>query len=383
MKITDLNKCSGCSLCEWSCPTKAINIKYLNDSLFYYPVINEEKCIKCGKCISICPSNNVIELLKQKKCFIAQTKEKELLKTVTSGGIASSISKQFIKNGGIVYGAAFTRDMYVEHIRCDSEEKCELIKGSKYIQSNVSNIYKAINQDLINRISVLFIGTPCQCIAMKKMFSKYSNFYCCDFVCNGVASPKIFISHIKNLERIYRCKIKNYIFRPKTKKYLEPYEVFNDINGKKYRIKSPWKKWGSIYYAGLAMRSSCYNCIYTSNSRVGDITFSDISLKLMEKMKEKLFLNISIYGASHISINSEKGIKLLQMVKEKVFLENVEEYIVDKNKHIKHNFKIREEFCKIANISLEEAKLKYLGKKMKMKGLIIDIIEFIKNNKEK
>lgn len=382
MEIVDKFNCTGCSLCAIECPTKAIQLKYLIDPVFLYPVVDSIKCINCKKCIDICPVNNRIELLKQQKIFIGQNLNCETLKTVTSGGIATAVSKQFIKNGGIVYGAAFNDKMQIEHIRCIDEKELNLIKGSKYIESDISRVYTSVLEDLKYKNLVLFIGTPCQCAAMRKKFNKYTNFYCCDFICNGVGSPKIFKNHINNLEKIYKCKIKNYIFRPKVKNYLEPYECFIDSSNYMYRIKSPWKKWGSIYYSGLVMRLSCYNCMYSSELRIGDITFSDISSDLMKKMEYKLPKSILRYGASCISINTEKGKELLKLIKNEVFLEEIKEKLKDSNKHIFHNIEKRNKFCKIADISLIDAKIKYFGRKLRIKSWVIDLIEFIKNRRE-
>lgn len=46
--------CNGCTACYAVCPAHAIDMKRDNEG-FEYPEINEEKCIICRKCISICP----------------------------------------------------------------------------------------------------------------------------------------------------------------------------------------------------------------------------------------------------------------------------------------------------------------------------------------
>lgn len=45
--------CCGCSACFASCPVQAIKMK-ADEEGFLYPIIDEKKCIRCYKCISVC-----------------------------------------------------------------------------------------------------------------------------------------------------------------------------------------------------------------------------------------------------------------------------------------------------------------------------------------
>lgn len=49
-------ECCGCGACYNICPVDAITM--VEDEYgFDYPFINEEKCIRCKKCIKICIMN--------------------------------------------------------------------------------------------------------------------------------------------------------------------------------------------------------------------------------------------------------------------------------------------------------------------------------------
>lgn len=49
---TDL--CSGCSACYSICSMKAINM--IEDAEgFLYPNIDENKCVRCYRCVNVCP----------------------------------------------------------------------------------------------------------------------------------------------------------------------------------------------------------------------------------------------------------------------------------------------------------------------------------------
>ena len=56
-KIPDLCSekalCCGCAACYSICPVGAIVMK-VDEKGFPYPVIDEEKCIRCQQCIRVC-----------------------------------------------------------------------------------------------------------------------------------------------------------------------------------------------------------------------------------------------------------------------------------------------------------------------------------------
>ena len=49
--------CNGCGICTLGCPTNAIKMVEDKEG-FFYPQIDEEKCIKCNKCKNICSNYN-------------------------------------------------------------------------------------------------------------------------------------------------------------------------------------------------------------------------------------------------------------------------------------------------------------------------------------
>lgn len=50
---SDDSECSGCSACYAVCPKGAIEMKP-NRYGFLYPLIDEARCVRCGKCLDIC-----------------------------------------------------------------------------------------------------------------------------------------------------------------------------------------------------------------------------------------------------------------------------------------------------------------------------------------
>lgn len=52
-------ECCGCSSCYSICPNSAI-IMNEDEEGFLYPMIDVKICVKCYKCISVCPLKNGI-----------------------------------------------------------------------------------------------------------------------------------------------------------------------------------------------------------------------------------------------------------------------------------------------------------------------------------
>lgn len=48
------SECCGCTACYAICPKGAISMQ-ADEEGFDYPIINEEKCIRCESCIRVCP----------------------------------------------------------------------------------------------------------------------------------------------------------------------------------------------------------------------------------------------------------------------------------------------------------------------------------------
>ena len=52
--------CCGCTACYAICPKSAISMQSDNEG-FDYPVINDSKCIRCYRCVNVCPIKMMVE----------------------------------------------------------------------------------------------------------------------------------------------------------------------------------------------------------------------------------------------------------------------------------------------------------------------------------
>jgi coenzyme F420-reducing hydrogenase beta subunit len=165
--------CYGCRSCEQICPKNAIEMTF-DEEGFLYPILKENICIDCGLCNKVCPieikKSNLVEAIKI--AIAAQALDKNILNKSSSGGLFTLLATSILKSGGTVYGAAYTSNMYVTHLRVTSLEELEALRGSKYVQSDINNTYKQALSDLKKDIPVLFSGTPCQIHGLKLFLRK-------------------------------------------------------------------------------------------------------------------------------------------------------------------------------------------------------------------
>lgn len=305
-------KCNGCRACLQVCPKNAIEM--IKDELgFEYSKINKEKCINCGKCIRVCPEiakpkNNNTEI---PKVYAAWNKNEEVRLSSTSGGIFSLVAQNIMSDGGYVSGAVYNNENMVEHIVTNKIEDIPRLRQSKYIQSNLKNVFTDIKVLLDKGEKVLFVGCPCQNAGIKNFLDKeYENLYTMDFVCFGVNSPVALKKYLGYLEKKFVSKVKTIQFRNK------------DMNGwKKNNIKIEFYNgevlysdiFNDLFYKGfirvksLYLRESCYNCSFKNFPRVADITIGDF-WGVRKKYDDNK-------GTSLIMVNSQKGKKLFNGIK--------------------------------------------------------------------
>lgn len=324
-EICNIKECTGCQACYNICPKKCITYQVDKNGCTIASIDND-KCINCGSCISVCPNNNSMIFNTPIKTYAVITKDEKDYFTTASGGAVTVFAKYILSNDGVVYGAAIDKKTYVKHIRVDCFEKLEMLKNSKYVQSDIGNSYSEVKSDLNANKEVLFIGTPCQVAGLKSYLKKdYDKLYIVDIVCHGVPPYKYLDDHIKLIfnrkydEIVFRNK-KDYCFQLKNKgNVVYEKEYYNDL----YCIG---------FLRALFFQESCYTCKYARTERVSDVTAGDF----WGFDNSKPFPTDHKFGLSLVLINTQKGNGLFKKTKESfVFQERMLEEAINGNKQLR------------------------------------------------
>ena len=334
--IKEKSMCCGCMACVNVCPQKCIYVETDSEG-FEYPKIDKNVCINCGLCKKVCPINMKLETEISKDIlnndaenmnltFAAINKDEKIRMKSSSGGIFSALAEEIISNGGIVFGAAFTSDYEsVHHIRIDSIEELDKLRGSKYLQSKVQNIYKQVKVELENGINVMFTGTPCEVEGLKSYLDVVNcrnkeNLFLVDFICHGVPSPKLWKKYIQFGKSKINSEIKKISFRNKNFGWKQYATQIEYSNGKKYCKKHFYDKYMNMFLQDLCLRPSCYECQFKKRNRVSNITLADFwgSQKVLPEFDDDK-------GLSLVFIHDSKGKNLIESLSDKVDLRVVDD----------------------------------------------------------
>ena len=295
--------CNGCMLCMQVCPNNAIT-ETIGELGFTYPIIDEKKCCHCGKCIQNCPNYSITnKKISNSTCYAIQALDK-VRYISSSGGMFYSIACSFIERGGYVCGVLL-KGKVAKHVIVNKVKDLKELCKSKYIQSDISGVYKDILSLINHKKIVLFVGTPCQCNAMKKYCNDDNNLYTIDLLCMGVPSQKLFEKYI---DENINGDIEEIDFRYK-KDNLWSQNLVLSLglqNKDRLTIGSNDSSYYQAFLTGISLRKSCTECIFAGNERCGDVTLGD-------------FWGIESYapecddgyGTSLVLCNSSKGEKLL------------------------------------------------------------------------
>lgn len=275
----DKKECCGCTACLSACPRQCISMER-DEEGFLYPMIDKAQCVNCGLCEKVCPMNHPVYENKTQAVYAAYIRDEQQRMKSTSGGIFYAIARWIIEQGGIVYGAAFDDDFKLKHIGVDSLGKLQKLRGSKYLQSDLGNVFCEIKEHLTKNRWVYFVGVGCQVAGLHSFLrKKYKTLITSDLVCHGVPSQLMFDWHLNYLRAKEKAEITSYSFRDcegwggcETYSYSS---LVQDRKGTRKLHSYSLSPYLYSFMCAYTSRYSCYDCKFARIPRQGDVTLAD------------------------------------------------------------------------------------------------------------
>jgi len=320
--ITDKSTCSGCHACEQACPKHCISMVSDTEG-FLYPHVDMSLCSQCGLCEKTCPILQPLPKIKEKndiKAYAAVNKNESIRQKSSSGGIFSIIAEYVLSNGGIVFGAAFDEKLHLRHIAVNCIEDLELLRGSKYLQSEISSAYNEAKTYLEAGTPVLFTGTPCQIAGLYKYLNKeYDNLLTQDIICHGVPSPMVWEKYIEFRETQAASKAQKTFFRNKKYGWKKFSVQFIFENCTEYQQVLSQDFYMRSFLSNYTLRPSCYECAFKNKLRLSDFTLADFWG--IQKINPDLDDD---KGVSLVVVNSQKAMRIWESLSNEVYCEAVD-----------------------------------------------------------
>ena len=315
--IKEKYMCDGCHACYSVCPKDAINME-IDDEGFWYPKVDNTKCVNCNKCEKVCPILNKKEVKSLKKAYACYNLDEDIRMKSSSGGTFTILASEIIKDNGVVFGAKFDEDFNVVHDYVEDMEGLSKFRGSKYVQSNISDSFRQAKKFLDDGRKVLFSGTPCQIGGLKSYLNKdYENLVTVDLICHGVPSPMIWQRYIDELGD--GKKLSAMTFRDKSKGWNSGVLKYSFEDGSEIT-----EEYGeSLYIKGFIkncfLRPSCYKCNFKTLDRISDFTLGDFwgVEELIPEIDKKS-------GVSLIMIHTKKAQDLFNDINRSIYYEEVD-----------------------------------------------------------
>lgn len=315
IKISDKSNCCGCGACMNACTQSSITMMPDQEG-FLYPRINEDSCIDCGMCESVCPILTAQHPNGRSKAFAAYSLNEDIIRSSSSGGAFHAFANYILKEGGVIFGAAFNKDYTLHTVKAENAKELLPLQGAKYVQCDTKSTFKEIEQNLLEGKKVLYCSTGCQVQGLKSYLGKdYDNLYTIDFICHGVVSPAIWDYYRNTIETKHGKKITKVNFRDKREGWecnnirlkFEDESEFVERNNTNAYMKA--------FVSGLSMRPSCYTCKFKGEHRNCDLTIADLwgaKYQCPEGHHEM--------GTSLILAHTQHGLDLLEKCKDKLHI---------------------------------------------------------------
>ncbi len=195
--------CVGCGACEAVCEKDAVHLS-MNRHGFLQAVVDEERCIRCGRCTEVCPLRERIagNQIASGRLLSYTDEESAALHGVSAGGLAARLALVLHEQGYAAAGCVLDEAQQAAvHVLVKPDDEAELLeqfKGSKYLQSSMNNFWAELKD--YDGPLVLF-GTPCQIASARNVLAGREDVFYVDIVCGGVPSALLYRKYQESQNR--------------------------------------------------------------------------------------------------------------------------------------------------------------------------------------
>ena len=300
------------------CPRKAIEMHGDAQGLLY-PVVDKERCVDCGLCEKVCAFNGAATVTDEREMpmvYAARHRSREEVMRSRSGAVFVAVSDRILAEGGVVYGAAMDGIERVAHLRATNAAERDLMRGSKYVQSDMRGVLAQVCDDLKSGLHVLFSGTPCQTAGLQALLKTKridtSRLTVMDIVCHGVPAPNLWRDYIRYVGKRHG-EVRSVNFRDKDKYGWETHkESFTLADGRVIYDQF-------LFYNPQFIRESCAHCPHACTQRPSDITIGDCWG--WERVAPDM--NTDGKGVSLVLVNTPKGAEIFDEIRDELVVRQI------------------------------------------------------------
>lgn len=242
----------------------------------------------------------------KRQVYGALCRDENLRLSSSSGGIFTLLAEAVLRRGGVVFGAAFTDRLTVEHIAAETPEALQQLRGSKYVRSHLGDSYSLAKDYLDAGRTVLFTGTPCQIAGLKTYLKKdYVNLICQDIACHGSPMAWVWENYVNLHSQQAQSPATAARFRDKVTGW-EAYSLTIEFeNGTQYSARVDRDPYMRAFLQEYTLGKSCYHCACKGLERQADITLADLwgAAEICPDLSDGK-------GTSAVFLHTEKGAAL-------------------------------------------------------------------------
>ena len=199
-----------------------------------------------------------------------------------------------------------------------------------YCPLNFYNIYKKTLEKLKTGKPVLFTGSPCKIAGLKNFLGKeYDNLYLAEIICACSSSPRVYMNYVNQKGEVAQSPVTSIAFRDKSKGWSKVSTTLTFENGKSESLSRRWNIFYHCFVSAHLAKRSCFRCEFAGDNKIADITMGDFWG--YDKINKKLKADKN--GVSALKIGTQKGMDLLNEVKNNLCLIDVDVKDIYDNNH--------------------------------------------------